>query len=737
MIDSSEAVFTVTPDTQLRVLQAVTAADSPYDRVIFAPGEHSLDGTISVEKLGLTLDISAGATLTPTSDMAWMFKVNAPSVTITGSGVLDGGDIAAAQNFYGFIEVFDTADGFHVAGNGKPDQDNQEAALEFTNATVAVVVSGADNVVIENLYLHHFRPGTYGIILRDTSTSDGINADGGYGNIVRNLLAHDASGGAPPGNSPVNGAWIRLDTDEQGPDGVAPTLTDVQILDNILLGGEAMVAENGNTYFFVNVDSNVDAAKNVEIAYNTLADAASYEVQIKNGWDSPIGITGALIHHNIMDHSDTGLQRIWPMKLQSNFDSPFFATFENNLALLQPGLGPERLHIALGYMDDIGYNGDFQTDLFRTVIRTQDDASTLIGTATDEWIISTGAQSVTSGGGADLIEFTLGDGMVTITDFETGVDQIRLLGFGLVNLAAHLGGINGQEGFINFGNGDVLFIENNGEALDLSEFTSADVVVAQTFNTLFSNGGMVQGSEAADQFLGTAADDTVYGGNGGDLLFGEVGNDWLYGGDGNDRIMAGDGIDRMWGGHGADTFVFASQSQLNVIYDFELGTDRISLADGLSSEDLAITLYNGTDADIRTQSGDRLVLRNITPDQLDAADFVITALDNSGPLLGGANHDILLGSTFDDTLHTSGGTDRLYGYTGADTFVFNTGSGLNIVYDFEVGIDLIALPDLSVDALDIFMYNSTDVEMRADDGSRLVLRNVDISEMLDADSFLL
>ena len=67
--------------------------------------------------------------------------------------------------------------------------------------------------------------------------------------------------------------------------------------------------------------------------------------------------------------------------------------------------------------------------------------------------------------------------------------------------------------------------------------------------------------------------------------------------------------------------------------------------------------------------------------------------------------DHLCGENGDDHLTPGAGLDRLWGGSGADTFVFEEGSGLNIIYDFETGVDRIhhadALLQVLVEHLDM------------------------------------
>lgn len=94
---------------------------------------------------------------------------------------------------------------------------------------------------------------------------------------------------------------------------------------------------------------------------------------------------------------------------------------------------------------------------------------------------------------------------------------------------------------------------------------------------------------------------TIRGHEGDDVLTGGSGffagafmgsDDVILGGTGNDTITGGGGNDTMTGGPGADTFVFATPSlngDIDVITDFEPGTDRVRLPSTVTPESLTIT----------------------------------------------------------------------------------------------------------------------------------------------------
>ena len=86
-----------------------------------------------------------------------------------------------------------------------------------------------------------------------------------------------------------------------------------------------------------------------------------------------------------------------------------------------------------------------------------------------------------------------------------------------------------------------------------------------------------RGGYGDDQFFGRRGDDHLFGQNGDDDLRGGEGNDHIYGGEGSDHLDGGEGDDRIWGDEGADDFRFDAGHGHDRIFDFEPGTDSISV----------------------------------------------------------------------------------------------------------------------------------------------------------------
>ncbi|MGD1809555.1 calcium-binding protein, partial [Dapis sp. BLCC M126] len=88
-------------------------------------------------------------------------------------------------------------------------------------------------------------------------------------------------------------------------------------------------------------------------------------------------------------------------------------------------------------------------------------------------------------------------------------------------------------------------------------------------------------------------------------------------------------------------------------------------------------------------------------------DFIVGNAGND-ILTGDAGNDIIFGGDNKDILTGGSGRDRLRGGDGEDTFVFNTGSEVDLVTDFVVGEDTLQLSaDFGVTAEQAFAQIST------------------------------
>ncbi|MFT4784009.1 MAG: Ca2+-binding RTX toxin-like protein [Paracoccaceae bacterium] len=267
----------------------------------------------------------------------------------------------------------------------------------------------------------------------------------------------------------------------------------------------------------------------------------------------------------------------------------------------------------------------------------------------------------------------------------------------------------------------------------------------------------------------------------------------IVGTEGDDHLV-GIGANSFTGGGGSDLFVVSYGTSLtdvvtaSIIADFEVGADKLGLIgfDALidfNPEDIAgSAITQGVSGDDLTVSVDGELVATLTDlaltlgvgDTVDAgeglnllSDFfvsnpgegvapgedpgeepgdeptLVTGTAGADVLYGTVDEDIingLAGNDFiyglagDDVIDGGAGTDRLYGGAGADEFVFAVGGGLDFIYDFEDGIDMIALDGILFEDVAITAYRAHDVLLSA--GSDLIiLRQVDLADV-SVDDFI-
>ena len=177
-----------------------------------------------------------------------------------------------------------------------------------------------------------------------------------------------------------------------------------------------------------------------------------------------------------------------------------------------------------------------------------------------------------------------------------------------------------------------------------------------------------------DQFKATEGNDTQYGNGGHDHFDGGAGDDALHGGWGRDTMQGGAGRDVLYAEGGDDSL------------DGGAGSDRIYAGGG-----------NDT-----AQGG--------------AGDDLIESGDGNDIAMGGAGNDEMQGEGGDDTI--IGGQDdgsikgdaitigdNLYGNGGRDTFIFEKGDGVDMIWDFQAGIDSLVIKGYDFDTQAIRFVN--------------------------------
>ncbi|MEM6435478.1 MAG: alkaline phosphatase [Cyanobacteria bacterium P01_D01_bin.115] len=187
----------------------------------------------------------------------------------------------------------------------------------------------------------------------------------------------------------------------------------------------------------------------------------------------------------------------------------------------------------------------------------------------------------TYGMNANLLESTVDNTDIYQIMYQTlfGLDALPDYQDG-PNQAGEFVGGDEDDVIVSFGGDDTVAGGLNGDIIYGSD---GDDVLRGDLNTRSAQGDM-------------GGDDIIYGGNGSDriggkggndILLGEAGDDTIWGDDGDDLLRGGLGNDTLTGddrsgGAGSDTFVLAVGEGTDTITDFEVGTDFIGLADGLT-----------------------------------------------------------------------------------------------------------------------------------------------------------
>ncbi len=265
-----------------------------------------------------------------------------------------------------------------------------------------------------------------------------------------------------------------------------------------------------------------------------------------------------------------------------------------------------------------------------------------------------------------------------------------------------------------YGGGDHDTLSGDIGADMLSGGDGQDLLYGNGGNdSLYGDAGSdtLSGSTGDDSLSGGSGNDTLYGGTGNDALFGDGGHDLLDGGPGNDVIRGGDGHDTLLGGDGNDLlFGEAGNNTLrggtgndtlwgDSGYDYMVGEDGDDALSGLLGAD---TLFGLLGNDLLDGGG---------------GDDRLGGGDGNDTLLGGAGHDLLDGGNGDDRIAGGEGFDTLLGGAGADTFVFagpeNFGGGMDIITDFQTGLDRIDLSGLGLSFIGTDAFSAAG-QVRAD-----------------------
>ncbi len=269
----------------------------------------------------------------------------------------------------------------------------------------------------------------------------------------------------------------------------------------------------------------------------------------------------------------------------------------------------------------------------------------------DDDLYGIGGNDVLVGGtGDDSYVFCLGDGVDTIEDYGSGIDNSLYFGAGITkNDLSFIWETDSLR--INVGTGgDAIILENctpndPDAILPIYSVIFSDDTQYSLINLLYP-GVTVTGTSGDDTIIGTLGCDIIYGdfgndtldggggpdtldggigndiligGSGADKIFGEEGNDTLDGGDGNDTINGydgddvlggGSGDDTLSGGAGIDTYLFNQGDGTDTIIESRNDMDTLRFGTGIAASDITLSRVgddlildiNGSSDQVRIQS---------------------------------------------------------------------------------------------------------------------------------------
>ena len=281
-------------------------------------------------------------------------------------------------------------------------------------------------------------------------------------------------------------------------------------------------------------------------------------------------------------------------------------------------------------------------------------------TSAEVLILSTGPgnDKVDASGGSSL-----GKPLATALTVYGGADADEIQG-GAGADQLHAGA--GDDVFYTAAASDGADVYDGGADEDSLSYEKRTAAVTIKIDKVANDGEVNEKDDVQDNIetlIGGEGADTINAGEIDNLIIGGPGNDMLNGGGGNDTLRettTAQGADNMNGGTGVDTIDYNERS----------GDLNISLC--IPSPTTCITgQCNCTGDDGENNEKDALV--NVENAQGGRGHDVITGSSADNTLNGNEGNDLLTGVAGDDTLYAGDGDDNLSGGPGDDTLYGNAG----------------------------------------------------------------
>ncbi len=387
--------------------------------------------------------------------------------------------------------------------------------------------------------------------------------------------------------------------------------------------------------------------------------------------------------------------------------------------VMLPSLGTEGYDQIRGYntaevIDGLGGNDVIEGRGGDDVITGGAGNDTLFGQEGNDTLDGgIGNDSLQGGAGNDTYLFNLGGGQDTIYDGDSTAGNVDTVRFGAGIAASDIA-------FTRNGNDLVLGINGTTDQLRIQSWGSSNAYRIE--HVEFADGtawdtAYIQTLISSRPVVGTNGNDYLNGWlNINDTLQGMGGNDTLVGSNGNDMLDGGTGNDSLQGGTGNDIYVFNLGGGQDTIYEADStagNVDTLRFGAGIVASDIVFTRngndlvlgINGTSDQLKVQywgAGNTYRIEQVEFADgtvwntayiqtrisvlpvigTNGNDYLNSWSDSIGDQLQGmGGNDSLQGGANNDTLDGGTGNDTLQGSTGNDTYLFNLGSGQDIIYD--------------------------------------------------------
>jgi Ca2+-binding RTX toxin-like protein/LysM repeat protein len=274
----------------------------------------------------------------------------------------------------------------------------------------------------------------------------------------------------------------------------------------------------------------------------------------------------------------------------------------------------------------VGSDVIYGTSRNETLINETGDTILVAGAGNDRIWAGTGNDILDGGAGNDELK---GEGGNDTYIFRLGSGQDKIIDIDPIagNTDTIFIGSNLTPDEISLkriGNSLIITINNTTDTLTVHDYYKNNSPINKIEKIKFMDGTVWDEMIISSKVASTDSDDFIYGTSGDDTLHGLGGNDTVFGADGNDLLFGDTGNDTLSGDSGDD------------------------ILHGLDGND---TIYgaNGNDS-----------------------------------LFGDSGNDTLYGDAGEDTLGGGEGADFLNGGAGNDTYIFNRGSGQDVISDTGV-----------------------------------------------------